>query len=715
LHSGGSGGQPQQRGSIGCPSVRLLLPYHTFAAGRKIMDKSSSNAGRKIKKKPPSKKEKLRDELIERLKCNPNHYLNISKANQKDPKICLATLLSFNNRGYYDDDDDDYHAYHENKLPEILDMIMDRMPKFADHKPALLRFLQRANDRDFVGKYMHRFRTEIEGDRDFLKEALQHDCLAIFFQQLSPALRMDLELLKLAMESVMDHLLPTLLRAFPSEALVEHPCILLLALDRGTCTDHLRPEEIPPPFWQNRDFILKWTKRRNLYISTIPREFSNDREICLSLYRNQWSHSNFDEIVGWIEKPLLADKSFVLDCLELNTRVYRFCEKELQDDFDVLLAAAFRAIQVRSLRFFMESMGESVVSRVKAIRDRFAAHNEFMTFLVCSWKGSKLLPLSLSTLECDDETARGLKTMIARYLAFPGTKCFERLKTVWDALVQLTVEGGNISNKLIPLIPRQTLVHSALKVIECGRSVSLQSYPDELWGYRVFVKWAAKKGIFSKSMPDEFSRDPEICLLYYQNSVMFRESSLPWISESLKSDRDFVLQCARVHPAIINHCKSHDLLYDFEVLFAAVRRVVATDRMGIMAHDALKYGYGDALIFFAKAVRAKAEAQLALGVFGDQVGAHYFGDKHAVKSLIGSYLGIHPSASERDELQTVWSNRAIFCLALGGNIEELSKTYPLATHQEYRYWPNKRKWMEIEEEHYEENYVDLSSCEDEDY
>jgi hypothetical protein len=157
------------------------------------------------------------------------------------------------------------------------------------------------------------------------------------------------------------------------------------------------------------------------------------------------------------------------------------------------------------------------------------------------------------------------------------------------------------------------------------------------------------------------------------------------------SDRDFVLECAKVHPAIIDHCKAHNVLYDFEVLLAAVRHVIPTDRVDLMARDALEYGYGDAMVFFAKTVRAKVEAHSAFEIFGDQVGAHYFGGAPAIKPLIGSYLGIVPGAKERDEMQTIWNNRAIFCLALGGSVEELSKTWPFASHQQYR--PNKRKWV----------------------
>ncbi len=42
--------------------------------------------------------------------------------------------------------------------------------------------------------------------------------------------------------------------------------------------------------------------------------------------------------------------------------------------------------------------------------------------------------------------------------------------------------------------------------------------------------------------------------------------------------------------------------------------------------------------------------------------------------LIGSYLGI--VAKDRDELQTIWNNRAVFCLALGGSvIDNVCKAY----------------------------------------
>jgi hypothetical protein len=171
--------------------------------------------------------------------------------------------------------------------------------------------------------------------------------------------------------------------------------------------------------------------------------------------------------------------------------------------------------------------------------------------------------------------------------------------------------------------------------------------------------------------PVEFATDPEICLAYYKNSGAAREASLRWISESLQSDRNFVLKCVKVDPLILNYCKNDAILYDFEVLLKAVRNAIKNDEADDLAGAALKNDWADALVFFARSLHAKIQAHSAVKAFEDQVGSHYFAQAGAVKKLIGSYLGIVPVARKRRTLQAVWSQCSIFFLSLGGSVNEL--------------------------------------------
>ncbi len=248
----------------------------------------------------------LRDEILKRIEANPDVYLDIGESYRSDPKICSATLLAYPNK----------HGFDKGFL-EILDMIMPHIPNFSDHKAAFLRFMAKSDDsyRDqyrFVELYMHRFRPGIEQDREFLKEALKLDSFAILFERLSPALRVDAELLQLAVENVRGNQISTLVRALPPEVLVEHDFILVRALGPGNAS--INADLIPASFWQNRDFIIRWMERSlDIPIASIPTMFCNDRELCLSLYRKLRGlrQHRSDEIMNWISRSLRTDKDFI--------------------------------------------------------------------------------------------------------------------------------------------------------------------------------------------------------------------------------------------------------------------------------------------------------------------------------------------------------------------------------------------------------------------
>jgi hypothetical protein len=428
------------------------------------------------------------DELFELIKQHPANYLHVKKEYQSNRKICLTTLSAFV-----------CHCVIDRRIFRIIvNLIFDHLPDFSDHKPAFLQFVKM--DQTFpLDLYMEHFAEEIVEDREFVMEAIQNDGSAAFFERLPREQRMDLEILKLAMENVCDTSLRKFIEAVPKEALGEHKFILYHVMDRDVVPS---AEHVPPSFWQSRDIIDKWMATKgDILISTIPKEFSNDRELCLAFYmgHSYSSPCRLNEIIKWIPKSFLADKDFVLQCLECDSLIFKYCEQAMQDDFDVFIAVAFKAIHRRTDgpfdddddEFFnkwgngefnrvIEHWGEFLASRVNTIRRRLEAHDEFMAFLACARKSRQLSILPLSTVDCDDETARGLNTMIARYLDFPGTGRVERIKDVWEEIVSLAVHGCQFSTKLMPLIPRQAIVQGVLRSIECCRHVSLQTYPEKL-------------------------------------------------------------------------------------------------------------------------------------------------------------------------------------------------------------------------------------------
>jgi hypothetical protein len=629
----------------------------------------------------PLIQEHVRDQFLKQIHENPHNYYSLDAVYQSDRQICLATIMAF------DCNNDD----HDEFLFNIFEIIFTHLPKFVDHQAAFFRFVELGKPQA-IELYLEKF--GIEQNLKVLKKALARDKTAALFDLLEVELQSNPELLAIALENVLDSHILDFLNAVPPEALVQHELILFRILERDI---DLTPDQLPPSFWENRDFVIKWAnKKKRMPISFIPTAFKRDREVCLSLYRNQTCRRDSFDYIDWIAKPFFADKRFILECLSHHPMIFDYCDQELRDDFDVFLEAAYRAIVVRSnsgefarnvildliinggkppFTLFLEDLGESVTSRSRDIRNKLEAHDEFMTLLACSRKSTQLSLQPLSSLDCDDETARGLKTMIGRYLGFSGATRIERLKRVWAETVFLAVGGETLTTKLMPLVRPQTLVRSVLKAIECQRHVSLAMYPVELWTNRLFVKWAATKGMINKAVPHELSSDPEICLAYYKHSLAIREAILPWISESLKTNRDFVLKCVSISPLILNDCKNDDILHDFEVMQIVVRDAVRNDKVDVLAGTALEHDWADALVFFAKSLRAKIQAHSAVEAFGDRVGSRYFAQARAVRPLIGSYLGICPNATELFTLQEMWSHRSIFFLALGGSVKELFQNY----------------------------------------
>jgi hypothetical protein len=608
----------------------------------------------------------FRDDALERIRKSPDSYLDLDDGLKSDPEICQGTLLALNRYGY--------------NSRSVLEILFQHAPDFSEHQLAFLRFAK-LGDFQSIEVYFERFGSEIYRNRDFLKETIENDEATVVFCRLPKELRSDPELLTLEVENVRALNIDKFIRSVPSEALVENEFILFRALERKFT--NFRPDQVPSSFWQNRDFIIKSLKKGDVPIACIPREFSDDREVCLCLCRSHMCNYTLDDVVDWIPKSFLADKSFVLECLDKHPTFFVYCGQELRDDFDVLFAAALRAIQSFPARhdFFYKLSEKSVSLLASSTRSRIEAHDEFMTFLVCCWKSSQCSVSPLSTLVCDDETSRGLKTIVAKYLGFPNTDYLARLERVLHQLARMVVERATLANELVPLIPPKALVKVILACIECHRPVALQTFPDELWKNQMFVEWAAGQGVFDNKISDEFSSNSGICLSYYRHSQA-REKVLPWIAENLKSDPNFVNRCVRVDPMILSCCNKDDFRYYFDALREFVVRIAKEDgRLDDLTESARKNGWADALVFFAKALRVKIEANLAFALFEDSPAYQNLAKAGNANQLIGNYLCLIPSAKELGELELLWQNRCIFFLALGGSVDELCNAYTFRTKQ----------------------------------
>lgn len=435
---------------------------------------------------------------------------------------------------------------------------------------------------------------------------------------------------------------------------------------------------VPRFFWKNRNFILKWANKQTwVSLQFVEKKLFEDRELCLVLCRR--CCKQISDIVKLIPKVFLTDKEFVLECLIENSELFAYCHNDLQRDFDVVLVAAFGSLLDVGKDFssFIDRLGGSLVSFACLVHKRMTAHDEFMTLLACWFKSRQILLVRpLSVLDCDEETARGLQTVIAKYLDCTTKDNSEHLKRVWDGFVQEYITKDALPPAVVQLIQPHVLVRNVLTVIKKRHPpVVLKKFPDELWTHRTFVLWAAQNGIFCKAIRADFSQDPEICLTYYEHSATLRQKIMPWISHSLKSDRSFVLKCVNSGPLILAHCTNDDILYDYEILLNVANHAADYNHLDSLPEIAVAAGWAGPLVFFAKSLRAKMEALDAFKSFHTQMRNTKGLSKDVVtkifKERIGGYLGVSLDENNRIDSTRIWNNRSIFHLALGGSINDL--------------------------------------------
>lgn len=608
----------------------------------------------------------------EKVSRNPNSYLYLHEQFKSDPEICMTTLMA-----YTASDDEKYF------FPKILFQVLQYVPNFQDHKEAFLHFLwrEREGTSAIIQIYLHYFGREIYRDLKFVEKAVKMDRNCLFFD-LPRELCSELDIVRLAVEHLDSSRMGPFLKRLPLELLVENDSLIFRALERAP--GEITSDHLPLFLFQNRDFFLKWTKTKAWCdLSLLPENMWQDREVCLSLFRSQTDNHRLPKILKLIPKAFLADKEFVLECLNENAFVFEIADKSLRNDFDVVLSAAAAALLKRGnkcegkFNVIINEMGESLVAFANRVRNELEAHDEYMVLLACWWQ-SRQLPLHKpsNVLDCDEETVRGLKTLVANYLGFHNISRMESLRCVWDGLVAHVVWRGNCLADLLRIIKPQAISQCVLKAIELESYVGLRSFPDALWSNRKFVLWAASNGLFHKAIAAEFLDDAEICLKYYKCKPMVREMILPFISDNLKSDQDFVCRCMSIDPMIFKYCDKASIRFNFAVLLKVVLdRAEYCGLMDNLVEIALDDGWADSLVFFAKSLRARLGDQHTFEFL-----QAYLADNHGLsnvlcvavlKERIGSYLSISGDFQESHDLRVVWNNRSIFYLALGGDIDYL--------------------------------------------
>lgn len=285
-------------------------------------------------------KEILKKRAIERVRENPDHYIELNSDQQSDPDVCRTALLSI-----------DLHSQSQAYATTVLIRTLQHMNDVQQHRNAFLRFVDFGHA-GFIEKYVTHFQPSVMfQSRDFVIEALHRDRFAHVFSRLPSELRSDSELIQLTLETIHEICISRLLLAIPPEALVEqYEDLVVQTLDKDLIT--FSHDKVPAAFWHKKAFIMKWiAKGKSISASSIPKELSSDREICLALYQSQAKFINTTNTLlngtllrevlnNWLPKSLLSDKEFVLECLRYDTRIFHHCT-ELHGDVDLLIEAAY--------------------------------------------------------------------------------------------------------------------------------------------------------------------------------------------------------------------------------------------------------------------------------------------------------------------------------------------------------------------------------------
>jgi hypothetical protein len=161
--------------------------------------------------------------------------------------------------------------------------------------------------------YLGRLRPEIERHRDFLKEAVEHDKIRTLLSSLPLELQSDPDLLKSAVENLCGSFINTFLYSVPVETLIEHEFVLS-GLRKGLQKpiDH---DKIPPSLWQNRDFIIKSSEKRDQLRLPLFQKSS----VTTARYVSLRAGATFAEAKHG-SNSFLADKSFVIECLKQSPK-----------------------------------------------------------------------------------------------------------------------------------------------------------------------------------------------------------------------------------------------------------------------------------------------------------------------------------------------------------------------------------------------------------
>lgn len=273
-------------------------------------------------------------------------------------------------------------------------------------------------------------------DTEVMKLAISRD--PAFFSLASARLQAEPEL-------ILSSITPTsawnTLTTVPWAIQWEHPEITVKAIRLCKhCNLRYLPTHIPEELWtSHRQIPLTWIQRGGRVLSAFETILRGDADMALQLAKHNWTE------FYKVGNRLMSDRPFILQALDMDSRVLRFVPPTLRQDFDVAIVAIanhYKHIPDGAAMIAAPSVSQSlngivdlenVKRETKRLLDLHETYvKEFLRGIAI--KTPLLAPALLSMLDRGVETSQAFKRLIAEYLGVPVGAKLHLLRKAHDNL-----------------------------------------------------------------------------------------------------------------------------------------------------------------------------------------------------------------------------------------------------------------------------------------
>ena len=336
---------------------------------------------------------------------NPQLYLNLSEALQKDFEIASITIkgVLVINGDFYDEDLVDN---------SVLLKATEQCPRLLSDRESMLT-IAKCYWTDALEEILPFSPIGICADKKIMLEAIRVRG-AITYKFCSEELKTDRDILLALIDSSIFNI-----KFIPESSQLENPDIVIHAIESSDPEDSwLNYEYICEDLWSNRDVAISWLSMIGDWLhNDFPEEFEEDEEMCLTYIKQNWS--DFENFPVALRK----NKEFMLKAVSVDARVVRalkYTGNQLRYDDDLTLLAFSkdkRAIHSYSKGGDFEYMVSFTERLRKRIRDHETFNDVFFANILRPTQNNPNCFLSL--LNQGPDAMKHHSELIASYLGLP--------------------------------------------------------------------------------------------------------------------------------------------------------------------------------------------------------------------------------------------------------------------------------------------------------